>query len=67
MHCYKIIIIIKIKLQKLKFVAHSIKWHYKVPLIQLLRVLCPPHVHHKGLKNKCGCPRTEDGIEELQY
>ena len=52
MHCYKIIITTKVKLQKLKFVTHLIifvwltfafslnKWHYGVLLIQLLRVLC---------------------------
>ena len=58
MHCYKIIII-KIKLQNLKFVTYPIifVWltfaflkirHYRVILIQLLRVF----VNHKGLENK---------------
>ena len=63
MHCYKIIII-KIKLQKLKFVIYPIifyltnlyfslnKLHYRVLLIQLLRVLSEYFVYHKGLKNK---------------
>ena len=53
MHCYKIIII-KIKLQKLKIchlpnyfclanLCFSLnEWHYRILLIQLLRVICPP-------------------------
>ena len=66
MHCYKIIIIKKIKLQKLKFVIYLIffffflanlcffknKWHYRVLLIQLLRVLCPPQRIRKKEKEK---------------
>ena len=54
MHCYKIIITIKVKLQKIKFVTHIIifvwltftfflnVWHYRVLIIQLLRALSPP-------------------------
>ena len=59
MHCYKIVIIIK-KIAKVKIchlsdyfrlvnLCFSLnKWHYRVFLIQLLRVL----IHHKGLENK---------------
>ena len=62
MNYYKIIII-KIKLQKLKFVTYPIifcltnlcfslnKLHYRVLLIQILRVLCPPQRIRK-LKKK---------------
>ena len=55
MHCYKIIIIIKIQLQKLKYICHPFnyfcltkfcfflnKWHYRILLIQLLKILYPP-------------------------
>ena len=59
MHCYKIILkkIAKVKIChlsdyfRLANLCFSLnKWHYRVLLIQLLRVLCPPQTIRKKPK-----------------